>query len=99
MTIEEIGQTSAEHRQNISDISVNDGDVGENVGEKSVNDGDVKASVLRMITDNKKASASEIAKTLSVTQRTIERYIRELREEGRLVRHGSARGGYWEVVK
>lgn len=69
------------------------------VGEKSVNDGDAKASVLRLITGNKKASASEIAKMLSVTQRTVERYIRELREEGRLVRHGSARGGYWKVIK
>lgn len=85
------GQTSAEYRQNIGNISVND---GENVGD----DGDAKASVLRIITDNKKASASEIAKMLSVTQRTVERYIREFREGGRLVRHGSARGGYWEVI-
>ena len=53
-----IGQTSADHRQNISDISVNVGDVGGDVGEKSVNDGDVKASVLRMITDNKRASTA-----------------------------------------
>ena len=104
-----IGQTSVEHRQNdsegsvnvgenVGDVGENVGDVGENVGERSVNDRDAKASALRLITDNKKASASEIAKTLSVTQRTVERYIRELREEGRLVRHGSARGGYWEVI-
>ena len=99
LPVQGIGLTSAEHRQNISDISVNVGDVGENVGEMSENDGDVKASVLRMITDNKKASASEIAKALSITQRTVERYIRELREEGCLVRHGSARGGYWKVIK
>mgnify|MGYP002624680134 CR=1 FL=1 len=104
LPVQGIGLTLAEHRQNISDISVNVGnvgnvgDVGENVGEMSENDGDVKASVLRMITDNKKASASEIAKALSVTQRTVERYIKDLREEGHLVRHGSARGGYWEVI-
>ncbi len=94
-----IGQTSAEYRQNIGNILVNDGENVGDVGEKSVNAGDAKASVLRIIADNKKASASEIAKMLSVTQRTVERYIRELREEGRLVRHGSARGGYWEVKK
>lgn len=105
-----IGQTSVEHWKNIGDVSVkfseslvkfgeNVGDVGENVGEKTPNDRDMKASVLKIITDNSKASASEIAKVLSVTQRTVERYIRELREEGCLVRHGSARGGYWEVVK
>ena len=102
LLLQGIGQTVAEQRQNIGEGSVNDdenvGDVGENVGEKSVNDGDAKESVLNLITDNRKASASEIAKTLSVTQRTVERYIRELREEGRLIRHGSARGGYWEVI-
>lgn len=62
-------------------------------------DGDAKVSVLKIISNNNKASAIGIAKAMSVTQRTVERYIRELREEGKLVRHGSARGGYWEVVK
>lgn len=65
----------------------------------SEKDGDAKASVLKIISDNNKASAVGIAKDLSVTQRTVERYIKELREEGKLIRHGSARGGYWEVVK
>ena len=110
LLLQGIGQTSVEHRRNIGEKLVNDDEnVGEksvndsenvgDVGEKSVNDGDTKMSVSRLIADNKKTSASEIAKMLSVTQRTVERYIRELREEGRLVRHGSARSGYWEVIK
>lgn len=80
-------------------VGDNVGDVGENVGEKALNGGDAKTSILKIITNNSRASASEIAKVLSVTQRTVERYIRELREEGRLVRYGSARGGYWEVIR
>lgn len=76
------------------DVSAN---VGDNVGEMSVNDGDVKAKIIKLITDNNKASAASIAKSMSVAQRTAERYIRELREEGVLIRHGAARGGYWEV--
>lgn len=81
------------------DVSENVGDVGENVGDVSVNDGDAKAMALKIISDNNKASAAVIAKMMSVTQRTVERYIKELREEGKLIRHGSARGGYWEVLK
>lgn len=81
------------------DISEIVGDVGENVGDMSEKDSDAKASVLKIISDNNKASATGIAKAMSVTQRTVERYIKELREEGKLVRHGSARGGYWEVVE
>lgn len=85
--------------KNAGDVSVNVGDVGDNVGENSVNDGNAKDTVLKLISVNNKASAATIAKTMSVAQRTVERYIKELREEGLLVRHGSARGGYWEVVK
>ena len=44
-------------------------------------------------------SAASIATTLSVAQRTVERYIRDLREEGALTRRGPARGGKWEVLK
>lgn len=82
-----------------ANVGENVGDMSVNGGEMSVNDGDTKAVVLKIISDNDKASAADIAKTMSVTQRTVERYIKELREEGKLVRHGSARGGYWEVVK
>lgn len=85
-----------ETRQNTDTMSEN---VGYNVGEKMVNVGEPKSIVLNIITESNKASAAEIAKTMSVTQRTVERYIKELREEGRLIRHGSARGGYWEVKK
>lgn len=49
-----------------------------------VNDGEAKEFVLKMIAHNNKVSASEIAKVMSVTQRTVERYIGELREEGHL---------------
>lgn len=97
-----IGEKSARVGENVGENTAHVGEnIGESsvyVGEKSVHYGDTKASVLRLITENSEVSASEIAKTLSVTQRTVERYIRELREESRLVRHGSARGGYWEVV-
>ena len=103
---------SADGQQNIDYVSENVGEkagyVGENVGEKAgyVGEnagetagyvGDPKTAVLNIISKNREVSAAEIAERMSVTQRTAERYIRELREEGRLVRHGPARGGYWEV--
>ena len=86
------------------DVSVgnNDGDNGKtvgNVGEKSMKGGDIKNAILSMIINDNKSSAASIAKAVSVTPRTVERYVKELREEGVLIRHGSARGGYWEVRK
>lgn len=90
---------STDSSKNVGDVSVNVGKIGDNVGENSMNDGNAKEIVLKLISANNRASAAAIAKTMSVAQRTVERYIKELREEGLLVRHGSARGGYWEVVK
>ena len=78
------------------------GDVGENVGnvgEKSKIDIDIKKIILQLIRDDNKISAADIAKKISVAQRTVERHIKDLREEGVLIRRGSARGGIWEVVK
>ena len=83
--------------QKKADVSVNVGDFGEIVGEKPENDRDIKRTVIKLIANNNKASAASIAKIMSVAQRTVERYIKELREEGVLIRHGSARGGYWEI--
>lgn len=39
-----------------------------------------------------------MAEALSVSSRTVEKNIKILREQGVLIRHGSARNGYWEIV-
>lgn len=87
----------AERAAEASNVGKNVGDVGENVGETTAKYENIKASVLKIIAEDNSVSASAIATTLSITQRTVERYIKELREEGSLVRRGPARGGYWEV--
>ena len=88
--------------ENVGDVGENVGDVGENigdVGEKTEIDVDLKKIILQLIMEDNQISAADIAKTLSVTRRTVERYIKDLREEGVLIRRGFARGGTWEVVK
>ena len=50
-----------------------------------------------MIMANNRISAKQIAEEISLSVRAVEKNIKELREKGILVRHGSARGGYWEV--
>ena len=73
--------------------------VGENVGDVGENVGDVGTMILNCISNNNRVSATEIATKLSITPRTVERYIKLLREDGTIVRHGGARGGYWEIMK
>ena len=74
------------------------GDVGNEAGKASAFDDTLKHSILRMIAEDNRISAARLALALPVTRRTVERYIKELREEGRLVRRGFARGGYWDII-
>ena len=85
----------SEFSHNVGDVGEN---VGNNVGDVGENVGDTKSAVLSMIANNPTATASSIAEALSITKRTVERYIKELREEGKLVRQGSARAGQWKVT-
>ncbi|MBQ9889894.1 MAG: putative DNA binding domain-containing protein [Firmicutes bacterium] len=77
-----------------SRVGENVGNVGENVGEPK----DIQDKIIIAIVNNDKISAKALAEQFNVTVRTIERNIKALRDSGRLIRHGSARGGYWEVV-
>ena len=52
-----------------------------------------------MIHQNNRISAKAIGEELSVSSRSIEKNIKLLRERGILIRHGSPKSGYWEIVK
>ena len=67
--------------------------VGVNVG---VNVG-VKADIINKLRKQQTLSAKELATLLKCSTRTIERYIRELREQGILVRIGSDKSGHWQI--
>ena len=100
-----------EMRQDGDEISTKDGESSEKFGESSVKFGEssvkfgdlsineTQKGILRVIERNNYISAASIAETMGVTTRAIEKNIKELRERGILIRHGAARGGYWEVKK
>ena len=67
-------------------------DVGDNVGDN-------EKQLLELLQDNPKLSATKAAKQVGLSSRQVERIIKRLKDSGKLVRHGSDRGGYWEVVK
>ncbi len=46
---------------------------------------------------NKKITAAQIAKSIDSSERTAQRYIRELRETGIISRCGSDAEGYWII--
>jgi ATP-dependent DNA helicase RecG len=52
-----------------------------------------------LIKSNPKITAAEIAKTLGISQRAVERQISGLKQDGRLRRHGGRKEGFWEIMK
>ena len=78
-----------------------DGDVGNDGGNVSrVEDigrrPDTTSQVLLRLKSNPKMSAATLAKDVGLSTRQVERILRGLREEGRIVRVGGTRG-HWKV--
>ena len=55
--------------------------------------------VLNLIESNPKITIPEIAESLGVSSRTIERSVGKLQTENRLKRIGGRKEGYWKVIK
>lgn len=88
-----VGQTSVEHRQNIGDESV----------ERRSNDGvelnATQRKIVEMLSANSGMTGAALAEQIGISKRNIETNIKKLKELGILIRHGSSKGGYWEVLK
>jgi ATP-dependent DNA helicase RecG len=70
-------------------------DVTDNVTDSDI---DRARKILNLIVENNRITASEIAKYMKVTKRTILRDIEKLKSENSLERIGSEKGGYWKVI-
>ena len=55
--------------------------------------------IFRLAAENRQITISEMAKTVGVTTRSIERNIENLKAQGKLQRVGPDKGAYWQVVE
>ena len=54
--------------------------------------------ILKMISENPNISIDELRIALDVTDRTIARYISELKDKGIIERKGPDNGGEWKII-
>ncbi len=59
----------------------------------------ISDKILIIVRANPKATAQKMAIALGVTDKTIKRHLKALREQGKLQRVGSDKAGHWEVVE
>lgn len=55
--------------------------------------------ILSLLKRDNTLSANKLAISLGITQRQAQRILSRLKEEGRILRHGANKNGYWEVVE
>jgi ATP-dependent DNA helicase RecG len=61
--------------------------------------GKTSACVLELLRQTPEMTIPDLAETLSVSTRAVEKQIARLREQGRIRRIGPAKGGHWKVVE
>lgn len=68
--------------------------VGVNVG---TNVGTNEEKVLTLLKQDSRLTAKTLASTIGLTDRQVERILSGLKADGKIVRHGASKNGYWEV--
>jgi Fic family protein len=59
---------------------------------------EIDAVILRDLATEPTLSARRLAERLQLSQRAVEKHLAALQQKGRLLRHGSPRAGYWQVL-
>ena len=60
-------------------------------------DGGLAERILALIRSNASITVQEMAETLEVPKRTLEREMKKLRSSGRIIRVGGNRYGHWRI--
>jgi len=61
--------------------------------------GKTSGKILDNLKEDEHLTIPELARLIGVTERSIERNIRKLQEQGLLRRVGPAKGGHWKVIE
>ena len=57
-----------------------------------------KQKIIKLLSEDHQLSAVKLAEKIGVASRNIENNIKKLKEYSILIRHGSPKNGYWEIV-
>lgn len=72
---------------------------GESSEKNAVKLNGTQRKMLELILKNSRISAKALSEILSVSSRAVEKNMKILKDQGLLIRHGSPKSGYWEVIK
>ena len=70
---------------------------GDDNGNETGNDNLEIWKVMKILSENPSITAKQMAKQMNISPRKVSRLIKELKENGKIVRIGSDRKGYWKI--
>ena len=76
-----------------------DTNVVKDVVKDVVLENEIEKKILELIKNNPMLSSREIAQELTVSERTIQRKIKNLKDKNIIVREGGRKDGQWKIVK
>lgn len=95
-TLLEIGNSQKENILEDENLIYDVGNyVGNYVGKRNIS---IEDAIIALMSENQDITLVNIANMLQVSKRQVERIVRKLRENKRIVRLGSNRNGHWKVI-
>lgn len=88
------GTPSEKHRRNRREAS----EISRKNPMNKENLNNTQQKILDLLSENTRLSASMIAEHIGISRRNVESSIKKLKDQGVLVRHGSPKNGYWEII-
>lgn len=98
-SFEPFDQTVLEMTWRASDLAISSAaagsgsPIGSPIGSSKTED-----RIIQMLRDDPKYSAQQLGEALCISKRAVLKQIEKLKQQGRLARIGSAKGGHWEVL-
>lgn len=95
-----VGKVSGKTPESVAKVSVKAAQIADRSSVKAtIRVGKTSGKILTAIRDKAKITIPELADLVGVTQRSVERHLRKLQQEGVLKRVGGRKHGYWEVAE
>ena len=84
-------RATVHHRKSIGEASVKIV-----INKEALND--TQRKTLNLLAENTQLSAAKIAEHIGISRRNVESNMKKLKDQGILIRHGSPKNGYWEII-
>ena len=72
---------------------------GDDNGNEICDDNLEIMKALKLLEENASVTAKQMAEQMDISTRKVSRIIKELKEQGKIIRVGSDRKGYWKIIQ